>query len=282
MTIGHDLVALALFVVIAGAAGMLIATIVEGQRPRSRPTRPRIAALEQADRQRGALLRSVSHDLRTPLATIRAVATDLHSDAPVRSGVAPGAARPGDRRGRAARPHRGQPAAHESHRGRVVPARPPGRRRGRAGRGLAAPTPRTGARRRTGWTSTSSPTSRWSHAGLQPVRPGAVEPRSRTRPATPPAGGAMEVARATTGRRRSATALDGRLRVVDHGPAALAPRGPATRLFEPFASATGSELERCRTRHLPKHRGGPRWHDRGIRDAGGRRHCCTVAVPIRG
>jgi two-component system sensor histidine kinase KdpD len=33
--------------------------------------------LEQVDDQRSALLRSVSHDLRTPLATIRAVATDL-------------------------------------------------------------------------------------------------------------------------------------------------------------------------------------------------------------
>jgi two-component system, OmpR family, sensor histidine kinase KdpD len=37
----------------------------------------RMAVLEQVDQQRGALLRSVSHDLRTPLATIRAVATDL-------------------------------------------------------------------------------------------------------------------------------------------------------------------------------------------------------------
>lgn len=37
----------------------------------------RMAVLEQFDRQRVALLRSVSHDLRTPLATIRAVATDL-------------------------------------------------------------------------------------------------------------------------------------------------------------------------------------------------------------
>jgi two-component system sensor histidine kinase KdpD len=45
-----------------------------------------MAVLEQVDKQRAALLRSVSHDLRTPLATIRAVATDLrdsneHSDA---------------------------------------------------------------------------------------------------------------------------------------------------------------------------------------------------------
>jgi K+-sensing histidine kinase KdpD len=37
----------------------------------------RVAVLEQVDKQRIALLRSVSHDLRTPLATIRAVATDL-------------------------------------------------------------------------------------------------------------------------------------------------------------------------------------------------------------
>ena len=38
----------------------------------------RMAVLEQVNHQRVALLRSVSHDLRTPLATIRAVATDLH------------------------------------------------------------------------------------------------------------------------------------------------------------------------------------------------------------
>jgi K+-sensing histidine kinase KdpD len=40
----------------------------------------RMAVLEQVDQQRVALLRSVSHDLRTPLATIRAVATDLRDD----------------------------------------------------------------------------------------------------------------------------------------------------------------------------------------------------------
>jgi K+-sensing histidine kinase KdpD len=37
----------------------------------------RAEELEAIDRQRSALLRSVSHDLRTPLASIRAVATDL-------------------------------------------------------------------------------------------------------------------------------------------------------------------------------------------------------------
>lgn len=37
----------------------------------------RAEQLEQIDRQRAALLRAVSHDLRTPLASVRAVATDL-------------------------------------------------------------------------------------------------------------------------------------------------------------------------------------------------------------
>ena len=69
-----------LFIVVAGAAGMLIATIVESQRLQVAADEARIEALEQADRQRSALLRSVSHDLRTPLATIRAVATDLDGE----------------------------------------------------------------------------------------------------------------------------------------------------------------------------------------------------------
>ncbi|HEY4377877.1 MAG TPA: DUF4118 domain-containing protein, partial [Acidimicrobiales bacterium] len=42
----------------------------------------RLEVVEQVDQQRSALLRSVSHDLRTPLATIRAVSTDLRSDTP--------------------------------------------------------------------------------------------------------------------------------------------------------------------------------------------------------
>jgi two-component system sensor histidine kinase KdpD len=37
----------------------------------------RLAVMEQVDQQRAALLRTVSHDLRTPLATIRAVSSDL-------------------------------------------------------------------------------------------------------------------------------------------------------------------------------------------------------------
>ncbi|MCU1354531.1 MAG: kdpD [Acidimicrobiales bacterium] len=42
----------------------------------------RLEIVEQVDQQRAALLRSVSHDLRTPLATIRAVSSDLRSDTP--------------------------------------------------------------------------------------------------------------------------------------------------------------------------------------------------------
>jgi two-component system sensor histidine kinase KdpD len=40
----------------------------------------RIELLERVDQQRSALLRSVSHDLRTPLATIKAATSDMQSD----------------------------------------------------------------------------------------------------------------------------------------------------------------------------------------------------------
>lgn len=41
-----------------------------------------MGVLAEVDKQRSALLRSVSHDLRTPLATIRAVSSDLLGDTP--------------------------------------------------------------------------------------------------------------------------------------------------------------------------------------------------------
>lgn len=55
------------------------AVVVERGRLAEEATR--LAVLEQVDEQRSALLRSVSHDLRTPLATIRAVASDLRAGA---------------------------------------------------------------------------------------------------------------------------------------------------------------------------------------------------------
>jgi len=61
----EDAVALAVFSVVSFVVSSLVSA--------------RLAGLERTDEQRKALLRSVSHDLRTPLATIRAVSTDLRA-----------------------------------------------------------------------------------------------------------------------------------------------------------------------------------------------------------
>lgn len=99
-----DLVALVVFLVVAAAVGTLVAR--EGERRNAAEVRARelelvneqlvalqqerarlaeealrATVLERVDEQRSALLRSVSHDLRTPLSTIRAVTTDLLSGA---------------------------------------------------------------------------------------------------------------------------------------------------------------------------------------------------------
>ncbi|MEI8001668.1 MAG: ATP-binding protein, partial [Actinomycetes bacterium] len=55
--------------------------LVQHERERLLEEATRLAVLEQVDAQRAALLRSVSHDLRTPLAAIRAVASDLRAEA---------------------------------------------------------------------------------------------------------------------------------------------------------------------------------------------------------
>ncbi len=54
---------------------------VLAERERLAEETTRLTVLEQVDEQRAALLRSVSHDLRTPLATIRAVTSDLRDGA---------------------------------------------------------------------------------------------------------------------------------------------------------------------------------------------------------
>jgi K+-sensing histidine kinase KdpD len=61
-----DAVALGVFSVVAFTIGTLVAL--------------RIDALAVLERERAALLRSVSHDLRTPLASIRAAASELEDD----------------------------------------------------------------------------------------------------------------------------------------------------------------------------------------------------------
>ncbi|MEY2477888.1 MAG: hypothetical protein QOG87_3203 [Actinomycetota bacterium] len=105
-----DAVALAVFLLIALAVGTLVARegarrqsaeeratelqglnaelrALEEERARLADEATRAAVLERVDEQRSALLRSVSHDLRTPLATIRAVTSDLQSDIPYDAGT---------------------------------------------------------------------------------------------------------------------------------------------------------------------------------------------------
>ncbi len=65
--VSADLVALVVFSAVAFVVSALVTT--------------KVSALNKVDEQRRALLRSVSHDLRTPLAAIHAVATDLRSGA---------------------------------------------------------------------------------------------------------------------------------------------------------------------------------------------------------
>src|ERR1700730_2341607 len=93
------------------------------------------ARVAEADRARAALLATVSHDLRAPLAAAKAAG----------SGLRAGDARPttadhrrprglaGRRRGvpGPARPPRGQPAGREPTAGRRAGSVPPGRPRGR-------------------------------------------------------------------------------------------------------------------------------------------------------
>ncbi|HEX3621022.1 MAG TPA: ATP-binding protein [Acidimicrobiales bacterium] len=99
-----DEVALAVFLAVAVTTGTLVAQSAERrqaaeqraeeiqglhdryevvvlERERLAEEANRVAVLEQVDEQRSALLRSVSHDLRTPLASIRAVTSDLRAGA---------------------------------------------------------------------------------------------------------------------------------------------------------------------------------------------------------
>ncbi len=97
---GEDWVALGVFLAVALVIGVLVAAQAErrraaeareadlrllyedmqaiaAERARLLEEAARVSVLERVDEQRSALLRSVSHDLRTPLSTIRAVAGDL-------------------------------------------------------------------------------------------------------------------------------------------------------------------------------------------------------------
>jgi len=99
-----DIVAFGVFVAVALVIGTLVAWETErrrnaerrtaeveelhrryqevvAERERLRDESEQLALLSHADEQRRAMLRSVSHDLRTPLAAIRAATSDMRSDA---------------------------------------------------------------------------------------------------------------------------------------------------------------------------------------------------------
>ena len=74
-----DVVALVTFVAVALTVATLLTMATERRRLAERHA-AELVAMEQAGAAQKALLRSVSHDLRTPLAAIRAVTTDLRDD----------------------------------------------------------------------------------------------------------------------------------------------------------------------------------------------------------
>ena len=176
----------------------------------------RIEALEQADRQRSALLRSVSHDLRTPLATIRAVATDLHGEVPF------------------------EPATRHELLGLVIDeverldrivanllslsrieagAFLPDRQAVDVGELVEACTARLGRvlDRVRAATSTSTPTSRWS-TSTTASSTRCCRTCSRTRPATRPTGGVVEVGSHAVAEPLATAGDRPRLRAVRRGP----------------------------------------------------------------
>jgi len=104
VAVSEDAVALGVFTIVAVSVGSLVALEADrrraaeqradeieemharfralvAERERLQEEAERVAVLERVDEQRSALLRSVSHDLRTPLASVLAVVTDLRAGA---------------------------------------------------------------------------------------------------------------------------------------------------------------------------------------------------------
>ncbi len=184
-------------------------------------------ALVQAEEARRALLRSVSHDLRTPLATIRAITSDLRDGAAYDERTRNELLDARRRRSRAPRPPRRQPPEHEPHRsGRArSPTSRPSTSTSSSPTGCAG-CPRSCATCRS--TSTSRPICPWS----TPTTPCSTRwspTCSRTPPATrrraaPSASAAREAGDSS----RSRSATKARACRPTSGTGSSSPSAPAT------------------------------------------------------
>ena len=231
---------------VLAAAADQIGQALERDRLAEEATSAEIARRSEAAKT--ALLDSVSHDLRTPLASIRAAAGSLMDPALDLDAGGPPRARGGDRpRGGAPQPARHEPPRHEPDRGRrpagaprAVPAGGPRRDDPRALGG--APRGSTGHRRRC---ATTSRPWRWTPCSSTRCSPTS----SRTRRATRPRGADSRP------RRAAVDAECVRLTIEDGGPG-VPPDGARAHLRQVLADP------RCRrrlaARGRDRARGGPR------------------------
>ena len=234
----------------------------------------------QSEALKSALLQSVSHDLRTPLATIRAAAGHASPDGePERRGPA-GERRRDRSRGRVPQPPRDQPARPVAHRGRGAPrgtrrvrARRPRRPDARAARAAARGSPAGGARstRRRSKSTRSSSTRR-------------SRTSSRTRSSTP-----RRARRSGSRRRGLRDEAFVRLTIEDGGPGV--PDDALPRLFDKFYRVPGRgrrvalrDRDRARRGARPgRGDGRPRRRPAGASSAASRStSTCHAPAPARG
>ena len=273
-----DAVAFAVFVVIALVVGTLVAWEADRRRAAEQRTAEiqalhreyervvaererlteeshRMALLSRIDEQRRALLRSVSHDLRTPLAAIRAATSDMRAGAAYDDGprdelldLVGDEAERLDRlvanllslsriEAGALQPDRQAVALDELVADRV-------RRLARLFRHVTVeddvPLGPAARRRR-----------------LQPARPGAHQPAGERGPPLAAEGGTIRV---------GARALDQRVEVWVEGRGPGRRPGPRRRAVRAVPARPGQPVERHRAGHLPGHRRGPRRpHRRAVR-----------------